>query len=164
MKEASLYLPLTEGANTEGWMLRKEADGSPGRKPFDIWGMTPLGHFVACEVKVADRTLRPDDPIPWAKFEVQQKPWLKRVAMAQDALALVALYEEPSKEMHVFCLWDDLVLDDPLKDLYWVALSREGGVFRGWWHGLEGDQEPPERFRHPGLDIGGEIVYTHRRR
>lgn len=130
--ENKLYLPLTDGGDHENWLLYRIADGSNGKKPFDIGGCDPYGVAVGLEVKVTGE--RATDvgghPLPWGLFEIHQRWWLREYAR-QRALALVGLYYDSTKEMRIYRLTGD---DDELpRHLYEAGpLSRHEAVYRGW--------------------------------
>lgn len=92
MKERDLYQPIVRGALLEGWALIRLNDGSPGRKPFDLFGCSPEGVAVGLEVKVVPK-LDLHQSINWAIFEVQQRYWLQQFAK-MGAISVAAFYQE----------------------------------------------------------------------
>lgn len=99
MKENELYKAIVDGAKLENIILIKIVDGSVGKKPFDMFGITNKGIAVAVEVKVWRNTNLPGS---WSEvdklYESQQKPWLMEYA-SNKGVAILALYHEYSKRM-----------------------------------------------------------------
>jgi hypothetical protein len=91
MLEKDLYKGIIDGARSEGWLLFRIADGTLGKKPFDITGCAKDGKAVAVEVKVDRRTNTNIDNFQ-GLLEVHQVNWLKAYSM-NDAYALVLIYQ-----------------------------------------------------------------------
>ena len=140
MKEADLYLPIVAGALSERWGLYRIQDGTPGRKPFDIGGTSPLGRAVGLEVKIIRAPIDWNAPIPWNLFAKHQRAWLAAYCRS-NALALVGLYDSVGRTLYIFRLkWrnDDI---KPLRELCYVALEKrtveKTEFYAGWQELLE---------------------------
>lgn len=131
MLEASLYAPLIAGALQENWPLYRIADGSPGKKPFDIGGCDPLGRAVGLEVKVIQCRLISGATIPWQQFELHQRAWLRAFTVAR-ADALAALYCEQTKDLTVYYFANQRELDFSHENLTQQRLIKQDGRYLGW--------------------------------
>jgi len=131
MQEASLYPLLVDGAIEEGWQLFRIADGSPGRKPFDVAGAAPDGRAVGVEVKVVRTEFCPDHPLPWELFAVHQMAWLKLYGKV-GAIALAALYEERTGAMGLYQIKRKRDFALPARRLFKGQLLRVDAEYRGW--------------------------------
>ncbi len=79
MKEADAYKRIINGAFRARWALYRIADGSWGRKPFDVGGVDAGGRAVAIEVKY-QRGKRWGGFPPIGLLEPHQLVWLEAVA------------------------------------------------------------------------------------
>ena len=100
MLEATLYNPLVKGALSENWLLFRIADGSYGKKPFDIAGCAPNGRAVAVEVKVVKRFFF-YQPMKWHLFEQHQVGWLTAFSES-GGIALPMIYSENTQKLYAF--------------------------------------------------------------
>lgn len=94
MLEKTLYPKLIRGAALRGLCLLRLADGSFGKKPSDIYGVSTDGIFVSVEVKKTDAVGSPDGP-DWfmKKLSMHQKYWAEYFAKS-CALSLVVVASE----------------------------------------------------------------------
>lgn len=131
MKEADLYAPICDGAAKDGYRLFKIEDGGRMKKPFDIVGIDPSGTAVAIEVKVLECHIEMDKIMPTSIFETQQITWLSEWGI-KGGLALVALYEEPERQLWLFQTHDECCWKRVLHSRKHTVLRRIDGLFRGW--------------------------------
>ena len=103
MREADLYAPIIKGANSEGMFLFRIADGTFGKKPYDIAGFTSSGVAVGIEVKLVRRFPDYDQKIPKSIFSPHQIVWLNNLS-ARLGLAVVVLGHH-SGQVRAYRLW-----------------------------------------------------------
>lgn len=73
-KERDLYKGIVDGARIDGGLLVRIHDAAyTGKKPFDMFGVSPFGLALAVEVKSVDKM--PRDPL--SLLETHQLSWLK---------------------------------------------------------------------------------------
>jgi hypothetical protein len=137
MNERDLYRAMILGAQLERWALYRIADGSPGKKPFDIGGCCPQGYGVGLEVKIS-KARAPAFPrvanlLPWSQFEVHQIMWLKLFAES-GAMALAAIYYEDVKELRIYRLYVGAHTDDEGRPnaRYAGQLTKQENLWIGW--------------------------------
>jgi hypothetical protein len=150
VREADLYLPMVEGAKADAWRLYRIADGSPGRKPFDIGGFAPGGVGVGLEAKIVRVWPAASCGVPWAAFASHQRSWLEEAA-AIGGLPLVALYSLETRGLRIYRLYRG-EFDVPLKympqvDLRWLPGHN---LWRGWPHPRLLEKSVAQRFTVPG--------------
>lgn len=144
MDESDHYGALWQGAKAEGWNLFRIADGSVGKKPADIAGISPSAIGVLIEVKLIKRR-RPNwtDAYPhWPSYELHQQAWLAKYAEA-NAIAIAAEYDEASRRMLCFVLTlkhEFYIQHGPEHEVPYVIMEREPNQYR-WiytgWHRIE---------------------------
>ncbi len=78
--ENDAYGPLIRGAFKQRWVLYRIADGSWGKKPFDIGGCDHNGRAVAIEVKAVRGDSWPSRPPPVHLARSHQLAWLEAIA------------------------------------------------------------------------------------
>lgn len=133
MKETELYAPVVAGMLSEGHAVFKIADGSVGKKPFDIAGTTLNGLAIGLELKIwktKNATETEAESIPWQLFETHQIAWLKAYA-AKGAIALGGVYYPSDGLLRVWRLASPSDSCDRLADF---ALAKSAGIFKGWKH------------------------------
>ena len=126
MIEAHLYQPIIAGMLADHFAVYKIADGSFGKKPFDIGGMSHNGLPIGCEVKAPK--VAEAHSLPWALFERHQVAWLRTYA-AMGGLSLACVYCRHTKLMHTWVLTD---ANDRCERVADYKLTRFDGKFRGW--------------------------------
>ncbi len=131
MVEADLYNPLVKGALREGWALYRIADGTPGRKPFDIGGSAPDGLAVGLEVKIVNKFPLQTEKLPWDLFEAHQKGWLRAYAIS-GAMALAALCERSTKVVRIYRVLRHDLIDEPTLKLPVGTLVYSQSIYTGW--------------------------------
>jgi hypothetical protein len=149
VRESDLYLPMVEGAKADAWRLYRIADGSPGRKPFDIGGFAPGGVGVGLEAKIVRSYPAVSSGIPWAAFAPHQRSWLEDAA-AIGGLPLVALYSLEDRGLRIYRLYRG-EFDMPSGflvqvDLRWLPAHK---LWRGWPNPKELEKSLLERFTSP---------------
>lgn len=122
--EDELYPPLIDGARIDGWALFRLADGSWGKKPFDIAGIASDGRAVGLEVKVVEKFPVAPEKFPWAVFSEHQKNWLAEYDRL-GGLGLIALYNWRLGEVQIYKYG--------LPEMPGVKLARRGKIgYVGW--------------------------------
>lgn len=121
IKETTLYNSIIKGAELEGWLLFKIVDGSVGKKPFDICGLSHDGRAVAIEVKVC-RNLKLPDYLPEHLFKKHQLAWLREYAK-RGAISLALIYHCGTMTVY------DFALQKYMGSLEWRPESKS-------WHGF----------------------------
>ncbi len=91
MREHDLYGPIITLAAAEGVRLFRIHDTDAAKNPFDIAGVGPGGKAVAIEVKVLKGHHPMELTIPWGKFEVHQRAWIRAYVEA-NGLSIATLY------------------------------------------------------------------------
>lgn len=99
MKENVLYAPITSSFNTDGWIAVKIVDGSMGLKPFDIFGVSPTGRAMCCEVKVHD--VKKVKDFPENLFAKHQIAYMQAYAK-RGAYSIAAVYNPQSKLLYLY--------------------------------------------------------------
>lgn len=133
MLERELYSRLVDGADAEDWLMYRIADGSSGKKPFDIGGRDHQGNAIALEVKVSSEAVEKvsDRPLPWRQFEMHQRAWLGEFARPHS-LSLIGIYYEESKTFSVYRLLRNEPDDLPRSTYHVGNLTCSKGEYRGW--------------------------------
>jgi hypothetical protein len=126
VRENDLYADIIGGMLREGCRVFRIADGSAGKKPFDVAGVAPGGAGVGVEVKAPSRAEAVG--LDWALFERHQVQWLRAYAH-HGAVSLAAVYDRQARRLLVWRLTDagDTCCRPPD-----ASLAREGGFFVGW--------------------------------
>lgn len=133
MKEAAHYQRLIQGAMRQGWFLYRIADGSPGRKPFDIGGTSPCGLAVGLEVKVVDHLPREGAALPWQIFAIHQRAWLETFAKT-GGVSLAGLYSKSDGVMVFYRFLSAEELDHPVEQLRTIQMDwrPQPQIYTGW--------------------------------
>lgn len=126
MRESDLYADVVGGLLREKCCVYKIADGSAGKKPFDVGGVTPWGDGIGLEIKAPSRAEA--NGLDWTLFEPHQVRWLRAYALS-GAVSLAAVYD---KKSHVMLVWRLSCGDDSCKRPPDARLRRTDGFFRGW--------------------------------
>lgn len=134
--ENELYNPIINGAKYSGMHLYRLYDGTIGRKPFDIGGITEDGRAVGIEAKFYRRNTKlhgnGEAVIPWSSFEVQQRAYLK-VFAANGGMAISYIYYEKLDIHAAFLLHPDDVGDTkPLRFHRMTFRVDTPSVILGW--------------------------------
>lgn len=139
MKEAELYAPIISGMMSEGLRAFKIADGSAGKKPFDICGTIAGGRALGVEVKATDAPSQGREAIgpDWTTFETHQIAWLRSFAKA-GALALAVVYSKTDRVMNVWVVRHG---NDMCKRDADYQLLRKDGLFVGWTALIESERK-----------------------
>ena len=131
-REFDLYAPLINGARRDRWFLFRIADGSFGRKPFDLAGSASNGLAVGLEVKVVNKLPEQWQPFPWNLFSTHQIEWLKLYA-DQNSYALMALYDYIIANMRIYKLTSSAKIDAAVANIPCLDLIKDrNGSFIGW--------------------------------
>jgi hypothetical protein len=126
VRENDLYADVIGGLLREGCAVYKIADGSVGKKPFDIGGCSRDGHAIGLEIKAPNRAEA--NGLDWALFEPHQIRWLRAYA-SFDGVSLAAVYD---KKSHVMLVWRLSCGDDSCKRPPDARLRSTDGFFSGW--------------------------------
>ena len=130
--ERDYYNSLCRGANLEGWALYRIGDGTWGKKPFDISGVSPHGEAVALEVKRVESTHPLTKKLPWHQFAAHQLNWLKVYASRPLSLAIVALACDIDHSVTLFHLHDPEFENIPAAMLSPCLLLTTPRGYVGW--------------------------------
>lgn len=98
--ERSLYAPLIQYANKEGWGLYRIEDAGANKKPFDIGGIAPDGRGVALEVKFAEKEVKN----PFSLCSQHQIDWLKKFAES-GGIGIIMIYLTVTARFQMFVLY-----------------------------------------------------------
>ena len=129
MKESDVYSPIIAGMLNDRCLVFKIADGSAGKKPFDVVGIGRLtGKGIGLEIKATN--LKPEAiGVDWSLFQSHQITWLRAYAES-DATSLAAIYDKTSRQLLVWRIEHANDRCDRPADL---TLSRnDKGIFTGW--------------------------------
>jgi len=88
--ERSLYQGIVDGAAAEGILLIRIADGSLGKKPFDIFGLHFNGRMICIEVKVSRKAIT--ENLDYKCLETHQKSYLD-ICANRGAYCIVLVYD-----------------------------------------------------------------------
>jgi Holliday junction resolvase len=125
MTETDLYSPIVAGMNSEGFAVFKIADGSVGKKPFDVAGVCPDGISVAIEIKIEKQAdMGTLTVVPVGLLSGHQSSWLLAYAR-RGAHAALAVYYTRERQLRVWVL-------KPGTTVVAVELHRVDGKFIGW--------------------------------
>lgn len=129
MKEHQLYKDILKGTELSGWTCFRINDGSLGRKPFDICGVTNTGRGVAIEVKVCRSDTLPEHI--YTMLSSHQLAWLKLYAKA-GAVSLLLVH-------HKNCIYGYRLMYNIIHDTYFTLFISDNKLVRGsgFWTGLE---------------------------
>lgn len=120
--ERSMYGPIINGLAADGWLAWRIADGSYGKKPFDICGVSPTGLAVGIEAKVCGAR---SACFPERQFEPHQISWLKAYdekgaygfAVVQfSSLGFVSVFRHSGEEVgrlrgrSIYVGWNEIAL------------------------------------------------------
>lgn len=134
--ENDLYDPIINGAKYSGMQLYRLYDGTVGRKPFDIGGITENGIAVGIEAKFYRRSTKLHGNggavIPWSSFEVQQKAYLKLFA-EKGGMAISYIYYAKLDLHAAFLLHPDDIGDTKPLPFYRMTFRVDTpSVILGW--------------------------------
>lgn len=132
MTERQLYQPLIKGARREGILLYRIADGSPGKKPFDIGGCGKDGVAIGLEVKLVCK-ISPLGNFPWNLFPEHQLNWLKAFSK-MNARGIIAIYEAEPKLMKLYYPEPSQIGTAKTHEIKKSILMKSEDVFIGWEH------------------------------
>lgn len=131
MVERQLYDPLMKGAAKDRWFLLRIADGSPGKKPFDIFGSASNCISVGLEVKLVKHA-RDSDPFPYQRFEEHQLAYLRQYAV-RGLYSLAGLYDAETHRMKILIMQPrHFNVVSTISDIPSITLRLENESYRGW--------------------------------
>lgn len=145
MQERDIYDMIIKSANAVGWHLFRIVDGSKGKKPCDVAGVSKSGLGVFLECKLWEkRPVRADINRPvLTAYAPHQLVWAHRYAEA-NALALLAEYDVSRRELCIFMMTQPEHFEkahsflpyhfrSPLNAVDWAAVEAARASLPSWY-------------------------------